>query len=78
MEGKSYSTFKELRTDAKAGKLTGATRSGWQADYPSRFNFMLPTVSKGASSHDSRDDSPEFEAKLNVGPGAKSLSLIHV
>lgn len=72
VEGKSYSTFKELRTDAKAGKLTGATRSGWQADYPSMYDFMGPTFSKGASSNDSRYDNPEFEAKLNEGLEAKS------
>ncbi|WHF20998.1 hypothetical protein QJS66_12025 [Kocuria rhizophila] len=34
--------FKELRTDAKAGKLTGAARSGWQADYPSCTTSWAP------------------------------------
>ncbi|WP_144934535.1 peptide ABC transporter substrate-binding protein [Rothia kristinae] len=72
VEGKSYSTFKELRTEAKDGKLTGATRSGWQADYPSMYNFMAPVYSKGASSNDSRYDNPEFEATLNEGLEATS------
>ncbi|MGX6396035.1 peptide ABC transporter substrate-binding protein [Rothia kristinae] len=72
VEGKSYSTFKELRTEAKDGKLTGATRSGWQADYPSMYNFMGPTFSKDASSNDSRYDNPEFESTLNEGLEATS------
>lgn len=72
VEGKSYSTFKELRTDATAGKLTGATRSGWQADYPSMYNFMAPNFAKGASSNDSRYDNPEFEKTLNDGLEAKN------
>lgn len=71
-EGKSYATFKELRTEAKAGELTGATRSGWQADYPSMYNFMAPTFSKGASSNDARYDNPEFEKLLNEGLEAKT------
>ena len=35
IRGKSYPTFKELRTEANDGKLTSAFRSGWMADYPS-------------------------------------------
>lgn len=71
VEGKSYATFKEARTDANSGKLTGAIRSGWQADYPSMYNFMGPTFSKGASSNDSRYANPEFEKLLKEGLAAK-------
>ncbi|MGK4065152.1 ABC transporter substrate-binding protein [Rothia sp. HC945] len=70
-EGKSYSTFKEVRTDATSGKLTGAVRSGWLGDYPSLYNFMEPTYTKGANSNDSKYDNPEFEKKLNEGLQAK-------
>lgn len=73
-EGKSYATFKELRTDATSGKLTGAVRSGWLADYPSLYNFMGPIFTKGADSNDSRYDNPEFEAKLKEGLEAKDQS----
>ncbi|WP_129359999.1 MULTISPECIES: peptide ABC transporter substrate-binding protein [Micrococcaceae] len=69
-EGKSYSTFKEVRTDATSGKLTGAVRSGWLGDYPSLYNFMEPTYTKGANSNDSKYDNPEFEKKLNEGLAA--------
>ncbi|WP_085529306.1 peptide ABC transporter substrate-binding protein [Kocuria massiliensis] len=74
VEGKSYATFKELRTETTAGKLTGAVRSGWLADYPSMYNFMGPIYTKGADSNDSRYDNPEFEATLSEGLKAKDQS----
>lgn len=76
-EGKSYATFKELRTETTAGKLTGAVRSGWLADYPSMYNFMGPIFTKGADSNDSRYDNPEFEATLSEGLKAKDQSEAH-
>lgn len=72
VSGKPYATFKQLRTEADAGKLTGADRSGWQADYPSMYNFMGPVFAKGAASNDSRYDNPKFEKALQDGLAAKS------
>ncbi len=69
-EGKSYATFKEVRTEANKGTLTGAIRSGWVADYPSAYNFLGATLAKGAASNDARYDNPAFEAKLREGLSA--------
>ncbi|MDK1359634.1 ABC transporter substrate-binding protein [Arthrobacter sp. zg-Y1219] len=71
--GKPYSTFKEARTEADDGVLTGAIRSGWQADYPSLYNFLGPIYREGAGSNDARYDNPEFEALLNTGLAATSV-----
>ncbi|GAA1352630.1 ABC transporter substrate-binding protein [Falsarthrobacter nasiphocae] len=71
-EGKPYTTFKELRTAASSGKLTGAARAGWLADYPSLYNFLGPVYGKGASSNDAKYDNPAFDKLLKEGLGAKS------
>ncbi|MDP5227112.1 MULTISPECIES: ABC transporter substrate-binding protein [Arthrobacter] len=72
-EGKPYATFKEARNDATKGTLTGAIRAGWQADYPSLYNFLGPIYAKGAGSNDARYDNPAFDAMLNKGLGATSV-----
>ena len=71
--GKPYATFKEARTEATNGVLTGSIRSGWQADYPSLYNFLGPIYTKGAGSNDARYDNPEFEAMLDKGLAATSV-----
>lgn len=53
-EGQSYAVFADLRKDIGAAQLdkksglTGAFRSGWQADYPSLFNFLGPLYATAA------------------------------
>lgn len=71
-QGKSYPTFKELRTEANAGELTSAFRSGWMADYPSMYNFLSAQYAKDGSSNDAKYDNPDFDAKLKEGLAASS------
>ncbi|MDJ0355652.1 ABC transporter substrate-binding protein [Paenarthrobacter sp. PH39-S1] len=71
-EGKPYATFKELRNDVNKKQLTGASRAGWQADYPSLYNFLGPLYGTGAGSNDGNYSNPAFDAKLKEGLNAKS------
>lgn len=73
-EGKPYPTFKEARNDATAGTLTGAIRAGWQADYPSLYNFLGPIYKTGAGSNDARYANPAFDEAISKGLGASSVS----
>ncbi|WP_425860305.1 peptide ABC transporter substrate-binding protein [Arthrobacter sp. TWP1-1] len=66
-------TFKEMRALVNSKKLTGASRAGWQADYPSLYNFLGPLYGTGAGSNDGDYSSPEFDAKLKSGLAATSV-----
>ncbi|WP_111719288.1 ABC transporter substrate-binding protein [Homoserinimonas sp. OAct 916] len=72
-EGQPYATFAELRTDVTDRKIKGAFRTGWQADYPSMFNFLGPLYATNAGSNDGDYSSPEFDALLKEGASAKSV-----
>lgn len=69
-EGKSYATFKEALQDRIDKKLTGATRAGWQADYPSLFNFLGPIYYTGGSSNLEGYSSTEFDSLIDQGSKA--------
>ncbi|MHA7220130.1 peptide ABC transporter substrate-binding protein [Arthrobacter sp. MDT1-48-3] len=71
--GKPYATFKEARTEATEETLTGALRAGWQADYPSLYNFLGPIYATGAGSNDARYSNPEFDQELTDGLAASSV-----
>ncbi|MHA7268919.1 peptide ABC transporter substrate-binding protein [Arthrobacter sp. HLT1-20] len=66
-------TFKQMRELVNSKKLTGASRAGWQADYPSLYNFLGPLYGTGAGSNDGDYSSAEFDAKLKTGLAAKSV-----
>jgi oligopeptide transport system substrate-binding protein len=53
--------------------MTGAHRTGWQADYPSLYNFLGPLYGTGAGSNDGNYSSKEFDAKLAEGLSATSV-----
>jgi len=72
-EGKPYASFKELRKAVNEKNLTGASRAGWQADYPSLYNFLGPLFGTGAGSNDGDYSNPAFDAKLKEGLAAKSV-----
>jgi oligopeptide transport system substrate-binding protein len=72
-QGKPYSTFKELRTDITAHTITGAFRTGWQADYPSLFNFLGPIYATNAGSNDGQYSNPAFDQLLKDGSAATSV-----
>jgi len=77
-QGKPYSTFKELRTDITKRTITGAFRSGWQADYPGLFNFLGPTLGTNASSNDGDYTNPAFDQLLKDGSAADSVDKANV
>lgn len=66
-------TFKEMRALVNSKKLTGASRAGWQADYPSLYNFLGPLYATGAGSNDGNYSSAAFDAKLKEGLAATSV-----
>ncbi|WP_211880771.1 peptide ABC transporter substrate-binding protein [Pseudarthrobacter albicanus] len=74
VEGKPYATFKESRDDATAKTLTGAIRAGWQADYPSLYNFLGPIYKTGAGSNDASYANPVFDKAIADGLNASSVS----
>ena len=71
--GQSYPTFKDLRSDVTARTIKGAFRSGWQADYPSRYNFLGPIYGTGAGSNDGDYSNPEVDKLLAQGQAASSV-----
>ena len=66
-QGNPYPTFGEFRTDVTARTIETAFRTGWQADYPSLFNFLGPIYGTGAGSNDGDYSSAEFDALLKQG-----------
>ncbi|WP_439690305.1 peptide ABC transporter substrate-binding protein [Curtobacterium sp. SP.BCp] len=72
-EGKAIPTFAEALAAQTDDKLTGASRTGWQADYPSLYNFLGPTMGKGSSSNYARYDSAEYNELLQKGRSAATV-----
>ncbi|WP_432491651.1 peptide ABC transporter substrate-binding protein [Kineococcus gypseus] len=64
-EGAPYPTFAALRTDVSGRTITGAFRTGWQADYPGLYNFLAPIYATGAGSNDGDYSNPQFDDLLN-------------
>ncbi|MGG5173552.1 peptide ABC transporter substrate-binding protein [Pseudarthrobacter sp. J1763] len=73
VEGKPYATFKEARADATAKTLTGGIRAGWQADYPSLYNFLGPIYKTGAGSNDANYANPTFDKAISDGLTAATV-----
>lgn len=71
--GKAYPTFAAALDDRENKKLTGATRAGWQADYPSLYNFLAPLYQTGAGSNYEGYSSEEFDGLLKEGSQAASV-----
>lgn len=66
-EGNPFPTFGEFRTQVTDRSIDSAFRTGWQADYPSLFNFLGPIYGTGAGSNDGDYSSAEFDALLKEG-----------
>ena len=47
-------------------------RAGWQADYPSLYNFLGPLLRTGSSANYEGYSNPEFDKLLDEGLGSKS------
>lgn len=71
-EGKAYPAFKALLDDEDKDAMTGAFRSGWQADYPAVENFLTPLFSAGGGSNYGRYDSKEFAELMSKAAAAKT------
>jgi len=72
-QGKPYPTFAALRTDVTNRTITGAFRSGWQADYPGLYDFIQPLYYTGASSNDGDYSNPELDKKIDDAAAADSI-----
>jgi oligopeptide transport system substrate-binding protein len=64
-----FATFRGLITDRE---MLGMFRTGWQMDYPSIENFLVPLYATGASANDGDYSNPEFDAKLDEAASAPS------
>ncbi|MCS6585016.1 ABC transporter substrate-binding protein [Curtobacterium flaccumfaciens pv. flaccumfaciens] len=72
-EGNAIPTFREALDLQTNDKLTGGSRTGWQADYPSLYNFLGPTMGEGSSNNYSRYDSKEYNELLAKGRSAATV-----
>jgi len=64
-EGAPYPTFAALRADVTGRTITGAFRTGWQADYPGLYNFLAPLYATGAGSNDGDYSNPQVDDLFN-------------
>ncbi len=71
--GQPFAVFADLRTQVTNRTITGAFRTGWQADYPSLFNFLGPIYYTGAGSNDGDYSNPEFDKLLDEGAAATDV-----
>lgn len=67
-EGKPYPTFPEFQTDLGERKIPTGFRAGWQADYPSLYNYLGPLYASGAADNKGSNDNdfknPQFDSLL--------------
>ncbi len=69
-EPQEYATFDEFREDITNRDIETAFRTGWQADYPSIYNYLAPLYGTGAGSNDGDYSSDEFDGLLKQAAGA--------
>ncbi len=72
-EGKAYPDFKSFRNDISEKRIETAFRTGWQGDYPSKFNFLAPLYGTNGPSNDTGYSNVEFDNLLTKAAGASSL-----
>jgi oligopeptide transport system substrate-binding protein len=73
-QGKPYPTFSALRKDVTARTISGAFRSGWQADYPGLYDFIQPLYYTKASSNDGDYSNPQLDKLIDEAASAKTLN----
>ncbi|WP_375544076.1 peptide ABC transporter substrate-binding protein [Corynebacterium sanguinis] len=71
--GNAYPDFKSLRDDVTNRTISGAFRTGWQADYPSLGNFLGPLYGTGAGSNDGDYSNPEFDKLLDEAANSADI-----
>lgn len=77
-EGNPYATFADMRTDITNRTITGAFRTGWQADYPSLYNFLGPIYATNAGSNDGDYSDAEFDGLLVKGAAESDIDAANV
>ena len=65
--------FSTFLTDLGERKVKGLFRQGWQMDYPSIENFLVPLYSAGASSNYYDYDNPTFQQLTKDAAAAETL-----
>lgn len=71
--GKPYQDFKSLRDEITNRTIDSAFRTGWQPDYPSLGNYLIPIYATGASSNDGDYSNPKFDALLKEAGAADDI-----
>ena len=71
--GKTYPRFADAIADRRDQLLTGATRAGWQADYPSMYNFLAPNYLTGGGSNYEGYSSSVFDGLVAQGTVAPDV-----
>ena len=66
-------TFGEFRTAITGRTIGTAFRSGWQADYPSIYNFLQPLYYTGAGSNDGVYSNKDFDGLIDTGASAPDV-----
>ena len=59
--GKPTADFATFRTEVVNKEMTGMFRTGWQMDYPSIENFLVPLYKTGASANDGDWSNKKFD-----------------
>ncbi|WP_061960905.1 peptide ABC transporter substrate-binding protein [Demequina flava] len=72
-QGNPYPSFSASLEPRVGGTLTGATRAGWQADYPSLANFIAPLFGSTSTYNFEGYASDEMDAALDAAANAESL-----
>jgi oligopeptide transport system substrate-binding protein len=72
-QGKPYPTFAAFRKDITDRTISGAFRSGWQADYPGLYDFIQPLYYTKASSNDGDYSNPQLDKLINEAASSKTV-----
>ena len=73
--GKKEATF---RDEVVNREMTGMFRTGWQMDYPSIENFLVPLYKTGASANDGDYSSQKFDQLVDEAatkPGQEGIDV---
>lgn len=76
--GKPTPDFATFRDQVVNKEMTGMFRTGWQMDYPSVENFLVPLYKTGASSNDGDWSNKDFDAlmdKAGATPGQEGIAI---